>query len=112
MWPVPTISVPIPGVVSEYWISGWLGRDALPMVRITCEGLLENMGCLPYIDPSAKVFMPIRPILRAAATGILLYCMLKCSRSLALMATSIPVSYTHLRAHETVLDLVCRLLLE
>ena len=26
--------------------------------------------------------------------------------------TLIPVSYTHLRAHETVLDLVCRLLLE
>ncbi len=25
---------------------------------------------------------------------------------------NIPVSYTHLRAHETVLDLVCRLLLE
>ncbi|WDT38023.1 hypothetical protein PVA38_12345 [Streptococcus pneumoniae D39] len=25
---------------------------------------------------------------------------------------SSPVSYTHLRAHETVLDLVCRLLLE
>ena len=29
-----------------------------------------------------------------------------------LMHNSIPVSYTHLRAHETVLDLVCRLLLE
>ena len=28
------------------------------------------------------------------------------------MLTSRPVSYTHLRAHETVLDLVCRLLLE
>ena len=27
-------------------------------------------------------------------------------------ALIIPVSYTHLRAHETVLDLVCRLLLE
>ena len=27
-------------------------------------------------------------------------------------AASAPVSYTHLRAHETVLDLVCRLLLE
>ena len=27
-------------------------------------------------------------------------------------AASQPVSYTHLRAHETVLDLVCRLLLE
>ena len=26
--------------------------------------------------------------------------------------TYVPVSYTHLRAHETVLDLVCRLLLE
>src|SRR5665811_2438063 len=26
--------------------------------------------------------------------------------------TPIPVSYTHLRAHETVLDLVCRILLE
>ena len=29
-----------------------------------------------------------------------------------LLNTYIPVSYTHLRAHETVLDLVCRLLLE
>ena len=27
-------------------------------------------------------------------------------------AAWLPVSYTHLRAHETVLDLVCRLLLE
>mgnify|MGYP003380452358 CR=1 FL=1 len=27
-------------------------------------------------------------------------------------ALQAPVSYTHLRAHETVLDLVCRLLLE
>ena len=27
-------------------------------------------------------------------------------------STGAPVSYTHLRAHETVLDLVCRLLLE
>ena len=29
-----------------------------------------------------------------------------------LEASLAPVSYTHLRAHETVLDLVCRLLLE
>mgnify|MGYP003376824912 CR=1 FL=1 len=28
------------------------------------------------------------------------------------MSATVPVSYTHLRAHETVLDLVCRLLLE
>ena len=30
----------------------------------------------------------------------------------AIHRTKAPVSYTHLRAHETVLDLVCRLLLE
>ena len=30
----------------------------------------------------------------------------------AVMAGRVPVSYTHLRAHETVLDIVCRLLLE
>ena len=30
----------------------------------------------------------------------------------ALLDEFVPVSYTHLRAHETVLDLVCRLLLE
>ena len=28
------------------------------------------------------------------------------------LPAGIPVSYTHLRAHETVLDIVCRLLLE
>ena len=31
---------------------------------------------------------------------------------LSVMGCDVPVSYTHLRAHETVLDLVCRLLLE
>ena len=34
------------------------------------------------------------------------------STLLVLLLLSAPVSYTHLRAHETVLDLVCRLLLE
>ena len=36
----------------------------------------------------------------------------KAGRVLFLVDTKNPVSYTHLRAHETVLDLVCRLLLE
>ncbi len=31
---------------------------------------------------------------------------------LLLLLLLLPVSYTHLRAHQTVLDLVCRLLLE
>ena len=34
------------------------------------------------------------------------------SRAAPALAAVTPVSYTHLRAHETVLDLVCRLLLE
>ena len=32
--------------------------------------------------------------------------------AIVLKVISVTVSYTHLRAHETVLDLVCRLLLE
>ena len=40
-------------------------------------------------------------------------CVLWCDRASDLGADHVdPVSYTHLRAHETVLDLVCRLLLE
>ena len=34
------------------------------------------------------------------------------AKNKAHLHTTKPVSYTHLRAHETVLDLVCRLLLE
>ena len=34
------------------------------------------------------------------------------SNLIARQLARLPVSYTHLRAHETVLDLVCRLLLE
>ena len=39
--------------------------------------------------------------------GIGLFCW-----AIIALAVYAPVSYTHLRAHETVLDLVCRLLLE
>ena len=37
---------------------------------------------------------------------------LETMKSVGVKLVNIPVSYTHLRAHETVLDLVCRLLLE
>src|SRR5665811_2640686 len=37
---------------------------------------------------------------------------LKGARIAGCIHMTVPVSYTHLRAHETVLDLVCRLLLE
>src|SRR5665811_1190952 len=36
----------------------------------------------------------------------------RCRGSGAAAGSAGPVSYTHLRAHETVLDIVCRLLLE
>eukprot|EP00657_Telonema_sp_P-1_P010882 TRINITY_DN5554_c0_g1_i1.p1 TRINITY_DN5554_c0_g1~~TRINITY_DN5554_c0_g1_i1.p1 ORF type:complete len:110 (-),score=45.47 TRINITY_DN5554_c0_g1_i1:62-391(-) len=35
-----------------------------------------------------------------------------CKMARKRITIGVPVSYTHLRAHETVLDLVCRLLLE
>ena len=45
--------------------------------------------------------------LDAQAVGV---CSAQAARALVMFVG--PVSYTHLRAHETVLDLVCRLLLE
>src|SRR5664280_2068948 len=45
--------------------------------------------------------------------GICGTCMFPCDNCFVeFTATNKTVSYTHLRAHETVLDLVCRLLLE
>src|SRR5664280_2007072 len=41
-----------------------------------------------------------------------LYSGARAGRELSLIGAVMAVSYTHLRAHETVLDLVCRLLLE
>ena len=55
----------------------------------------QNIRSLKYKAPLPQVFLPLSNI-------NLQY----------LIDYIFPVSYTHLRAHETVLDLVCRLLLE
>ena len=43
---------------------------------------------------------------------LILFCLNQTSHAQSTELGIMPVSYTHLRAHETVLDLVCRLLLE
>ena len=48
----------------------------------------------------------------AAAAGVDAETRAQLSAFSQAVGTAYPVSYTHLRAHETVLDLVCRLLLE
>ena len=64
---------------------------------------VESMGWLDFIEVNAKRYLIKENkaldfrLLKSGKTGNIKYN---------------PVSYTHLRAHETVLDLVCRLLLE
>ena len=55
-------------------------------------------------------FLPIYlgPTLLFALAGFILHKMIRVAKANRITS----VSYTHLRAHETVLDLVCRLLLE
>ena len=65
-----------------------------------------------HADGAAE--LTVRAVLLGTLLGVLfgassLYLVLKVGLT---VSASIPVSYTHLRAHETVLDLVCRLLLE
>src|SRR5665811_2546331 len=54
--------------------------------------------------PLQVLILPV-PVRKLIPTPILI-------AAWSLIPGYIPVSYTHLRAHETVLDLVCRLLLE
>ena len=78
----------------------------------------------------AQRFQFLRLFVKEVGIGFVMHCQLILSRAaaLALVASSLnnrsalllpprrpqiaAVSYTHLRAHETVLDLVCRLLIE
>ena len=82
------------------------------MVRVAGENLLGSVYLLQKHDSRKKM----RPCL-APETDLLLGLASDLRRQPVgaaddeLQGTS-AVSYTHLRAHETVLDLVCRLLLE
>ena len=67
-----------------------------------------------FIQGKAKVFKTLpngRNLLLAFYNSIRVIGDIEIVKNQSATST-IPVSYTHLRAHETVLDLVCRLLLE
>ena len=67
------------------------------------ERKAATMGSVYQINLSAKVYDS-----KAQPTKI--HCYIDTKKNLK--SIDVSVSYTHLRAHETVLDLVCRLLLE
>ena len=52
----------------------------------------------------------VNSVVRKTQTGNLVLC--RCFLLINTEYHAVPVSYTHLRAHETVLELVCRLLIE
>src|SRR5665811_1422502 len=69
-------------------------------------GQLNGLKNIPKPDNSKKINYDF--------TSLMAFCTLGESVTYpkGSMSTYVAVSYTHLRAHETVLDLVCRLLLE
>src|SRR5665811_2542276 len=73
-----------------------------------CDGL-RHVG-EAFFRPKRCNNLRVRVQLHAKSPFII--CSLRASKAGNPARSRITVSYTHLRAHETVLDLVCRLLLE
>ena len=80
-------------VVTEAMVEEMKNGSVIVDVSIDRGGCFETSEVTTHTDPVFKKY------------GVLHYCVPN-------IASRVPVSYTHLRAHETVLDLVCRLLLE
>src|SRR5664280_3127988 len=93
--------------VAEVGLSFWI---ALPLVLVICAalGLLINIA---VVRPLAK-FLPLAAMLSTYAVSQILDNASQIAFTAQFRVFPKAVSYTHLRAHETVLDLVCRLLLE
>src|SRR5450759_5811039 len=74
-------------------------RELLEMIFASAMEILEGKAaCLYLLEPGKPGLIPV------SQKGL--------SESYFRSKKSMPVSYTHLRAHETRHDLVCRLLLE
>ena len=90
----------VPGIgraVPEVPVCGGGAGECLGRIRFRCSIAPEISGCAEPGDAGADQSFSRAGADAADSVGHVDFC---------------PVSYTHLRAHETVLDLVCRLLLE
>src|SRR5665811_2268607 len=106
----------------ESWI---LALSSSPWVYPALTGFAIIDGFFPPIPSESAVIALAAQAKTSGAPNLLLVILFAavdawCGDQIAYQIGSmvnprtlrIPVSYTHLRAHETVLDLVCRLLLE
>ena len=96
------------------------------MIRRPPRSTLDRSSAASDVYKRQDVYMPTLSTMQLAALVDIDYPGLFTVQSVAFMINgsnvpidtygnghyTAPVSYTHLRAHETVLDLVCRLLLE
>src|SRR5665811_484052 len=97
-----------PHVVTAAQVRGWSSEAGISWPADLVIRRLREKGWL--LDLATRGVWEFAPAARAGTYG-------SGDPLIELRATlardhSAPVSYTHLRAHETVLDLVCRLLLE
>ena len=87
----PKVSAALTGIEAivraDLCLGGYVRHDGIPGCRIRGEAMLQY---------NRRVAFPVARNIQLVAIHLDL----------------VSVSYTHLRAHETVLDLVCRLLLE
>ena len=93
------ISAPLPTAKVVAAPVRWFSMLAKPLIWVlngSANGFLRGMGIEPQEELSgARTPQELASLVRRSA-----------------LVGTMAVSYTHLRAHETVLDLVCRLLLE
>ena len=80
------------------------------MIRRPPRSTLDRSSAASDVYKRQREYFPRGAEFSAPKGGLFLW--VKLEEGLAIDEVFQPVSYTHLRAHETVLDLVCRLLLE
>ena len=95
-----TAPAPALSIVREFKTTGPVTKTLIPMAVLD-----DIVGCIVFLTTIAIVAGNL-------SAGDLPAYMIALVVILPLLIGVVTVSYTHLRAHETVLDLVCRLLLE